>query len=62
MKLMFNQLAKYTLVIRTSLPVKAVPYYMNIALMTFEYGINFTRVRVRVRACVRACVGGPPCD
>jgi len=41
MKLMFNQLAKYTLVIRTSLPVKTVPHYMNNALMTLEYGVNF---------------------
>jgi len=23
------------------LPVKTVPHYMNIALMTFEYGVNF---------------------
>jgi hypothetical protein len=38
---MFNRLAKYTLVIRTSFPVKTVPHYMNIALMALEYGVNF---------------------
>jgi hypothetical protein len=38
---MFNQLAKYALVIGTSLPVKTVQHSMNIALMTFEYGVNF---------------------
>jgi hypothetical protein len=37
-ELMFNRLAKYTLVIRISLP--HVPHYMNNVFMTFEYGVN----------------------
>jgi len=64
-EIMFNQSAKYTLVIRTSLPVKTVPHNMNITLMTSEYGVHFLislgvlcfiYVYISVCVCVCLCV------